>query len=63
MDLSLIIYIVLGVHFAVSLYFAIYVWIYYYRAVPHFIANLLFGSFMIIKILIENMRNQRESFY
>ena len=63
MDLSLIIYILLGVHFAVSLYFAIYVWIYYYRAVPHFIANLLFGSFMIIKILIENMRNQRESFY
>ena len=63
MDLSLIIYILLGVHFAVSLYFAIYVWIYYYRAVPHFIANLLFGSFMIIKILIENIRNQRESFY
>lgn len=63
MDFYLIIYILLGLHFVVSLYFAVYIWIYYYRAIPHFIANLLFGSFMIIKIIIDNARNQRESFY
>ena len=63
MDLNLILYILLGLHFVVSLYFAVYIWIYYYRAMPHFIANLLFGSFIIIKIMIDRMRNQRESFY